>query len=153
MHYRFFSWTLFLCLLANAVVAQVQLEETPISWSTEFRKAYPDLYLSTIELPRPDVERWQREDLQTEQSRFAGPIPVQFSLEQHGQWLNLADGSRLWLCKIRAEEAQGLTVFFENMVLPVGSRLWVRDPDSEQIHGAYSNRNQSTTGRFTCPFV
>lgn len=152
---KLYSWSITLLLLFACyfVKAQVQLDQVPISWTIPFQKAYPAFHLSTLELPAPPVEKWLKEDQSAQNPRFAGPIAVNYNLENAGQWLSLEHGDRLWLCKIKVAEAQALAVFFQNIKLPVGSRLWIRDPDGEQIHGAYSHRNQSEAGLFTCPFV
>ena len=150
-----FSHTLFVLLLLTAtfrLAAQpteggrplgrdVALSSTPLSDKATFTVA------------APDVERLRQEDLSRSGFRFAAPIAVSISPENAGEWTTLPNGDRLWRIRLHAPGAKAIAALYDNFYLPPGARLFMYSPDGSQILGAYTDRNNSKTGRFMTGFI
>lgn len=131
----------------SSVFAQRSIEGTPISFSPK----YADLFANDIEaqqVPALNMGRIKAEDKQNPSNRFAAPVAVDFDMKNNGAWYELEDGGRVWKLKLKANGALGLFIFYKNFYLPNGARLYVYDENKQKILGAYSNLNNSKSGKF-----
>lgn len=77
---------------------------------------------------KPDTDQWQREDNQGYGTRFAAPLLVDFRPAKDGHWTTTASGHQRWQLRLKAQDALGLSVFFDQLNLPAGSRLYLYAP-------------------------
>ncbi|MEY3195120.1 MAG: hypothetical protein RIQ78_1217, partial [Bacteroidota bacterium] len=52
------------------------------------------------------------------QTRFAAPVSADISMENSGTWTALPNGSQLWQCALRSPGGLGITLLFDQFVLP-----------------------------------
>jgi len=126
---------------------QISEGGTPRGLSADFQRA-EDKELKPTRLKRPDLEKARREDESLIGSRFTLPLPVDYSLENAGKWVQLKNGDWLWRLKLKAPKARGLAVLYDRFYLPPGSKLFMYSQDGEQIRGAYTSRNNKRSGKF-----
>lgn len=105
--------------------------------------------LPEVQLPGLDLRKIRKEDESSPVARFAAPIPTDIGLrELEAGWAELANGDRIWQVQIHSEGALALAVFYENLYIPPGARLFMYSPDGTQVAGAYTFRNNTASGRF-----
>jgi hypothetical protein len=104
--------------------------------------------ISPIVLPDLDFEKIKKEDAsKVFDIRFAAPIPCQIALEKDGQWHETAE-KRLWLCKIKSNKAEGLSLLFKHFYLPKGATLSFFSPDKKQNLGIFDEKSNNNEGTF-----
>ncbi len=150
--------TLFLAFvflfLRGALEAQPSSGGIPLSFTEAFRQAHGALPLKMRQAPRLNLKRILREDEQfIGAPRFAAPVAVDYSLENSGEWTELADGGLLWRLKVRSEGALAVAAFYREMYLPPGSKLFLYSEDGKQVLGAYTFHNNRPSGQFMAGFI
>jgi hypothetical protein len=113
--------------------------------------------IEAIDLPVPDLSQIAREDgLAAEQflpHRFSVMIPVDADCSNSGLWTTLADGSRIWRLKLKADGALAMSLYFENYKLTGGVQLFVFDESGNQLKGAYTTINNHASGLFAVELI
>lgn len=140
-----------ICLwIALMVAGGFQLfAQTPLSFSKSFQDTYQPAPLSSEKIPVFDLTQARREDEAFwGQSRFAAPLAVDLGLRNAGQWIELADGGRLWRLQVRSKEALALILLFDRFYLPPGATLHAYGPDRKQVIGPYSRKDNRMKGQF-----
>ena len=119
-------------------LSQVTNQGNPISW-----KVQPD-NLDQVILPDFDLKKIQEEDKERDAKgdsawRFGYEHQVDISLETHGSWTNLSDGSRFWLLNIKSKDAKTMNFIFDEFYLPKGGKLYFYNADQSDLLGAYTH--------------
>jgi lysyl endopeptidase len=79
--------------------------------------------------------------------QFALERRVDLSPESNGAWEEV-EGWRVWRVHLISPGARSLGLIFDRFRLREGVRLMVYDPGQEQVKGAYSARNNKSSGIF-----
>ncbi|MCB0552103.1 MAG: hypothetical protein KDD02_01025 [Phaeodactylibacter sp.] len=125
----------------------------PISFSDTFQERYATQKVESVKTPRLNLKRILQEDADRGGSRFAAPLSVSYSLENSGVWTELEDGSLLWRLEITSEGALAIAALYDDFHLPPGAKLFMYSPDRQQLLGAYTFLNNSSSGRFLTGFI
>lgn len=128
--------------------AQISAGGQPLSFTSDFQAKYELKKLGAVVLPKINFKRIQREDEATNNNRFTVPIPVDYNLENAGEWTELENGDWLWQFKVRSDGALALAILYNDFYLPPGARLYMYSPDHKQVLGAYTFQNNKPTRRF-----
>jgi lysyl endopeptidase len=105
--------------------------------------------ISPIILPELNIEQLKKEDQnQAFDVRFAAPTPCQISLKKNGEWSENDKNERVWTCKIKAQNGEGLSFLYKNFYLPKGARLYVFSADKKQILGPFTDANNNAAQTF-----
>jgi hypothetical protein len=130
-------------------LAQISFGGTPYSFGSEFRQQKANNpSLKAYKLSKIDLAKVLAEDrLKPNSNRFAKAIPVNFNLENAGEWENLANGDRLWRLKIHSESALALRVLFDKFFLPEGGKFFMYSEDKQYILGAFTHQTNPQGGR------
>ena len=132
----------------SSLSAQISESGVPISLQNSTRYLFANQAISEEIVPAFDIEKAKAEDYARGASRFAAPIAVNYSLEENGSWTILPNGDRVWRVQLYAQQAKGLFVYYDDLYLPEGARLFMHSPDGQQIKGAYTHRNNKASGKF-----
>ncbi len=76
--------------------------------------------------------------------RFGYKHLVQYNLQNSGTWHTLADGSRIWRLGLYSKDALTMNLLLENVQLPDGANLYLYNPRSRELRGAYTAANNNT---------
>lgn len=145
MQNRFTILVLFLSISAQAQYSEGGL---PPSFQEAHQASLQGKMPSALALPALDVQQALNEDSHAPgQNRFAAPVTANFDLENAGTWHTLANGDRVWLCALRSPGALGLTLIFNQFVLPPGAKFFAYD-QTERVLGAYTAQSCLPSGRF-----
>ena len=152
MIYRFI---LKILIINTLLWSQVSIDSTPKSFNFDTSVDIP-----TQILPSFDILKFIEEDNEERNSsdmkpyRFANPIPVNFSMETHGIWTILEDGTAVWQLKIESPGAHSLNLIYDSFYLPEGAEFFVYSDDKEMVLGAFTSLNHKPHGGFsTAPVV
>jgi hypothetical protein len=104
-----------------------------------------------IDLPALQLEDI-REDKFNQPTRFAYPFPVDLGFKD-GTWTNLPNGDRVWRISIKAPGAQGMTLLYDRFFLPPGATLHLSNPYTNEILGAFTEKNNNKVKRFATGIV
>ena len=143
---RTFTVLSFLLLIYNISIAQISVKGSPPSFVNEEVSAQN---LESIQLPNVNLRKVRREDEANPGStRFTTPIPVNYSLENAGQWVTLENGDQIWRLKLKSNKALGLMVLYKDFYLPPGAKLFMYNEDRSIVLGAYTSRNNKESRHF-----
>ncbi len=85
--------------------------------------------------------------------RFAHPVAVAVTPSESGSWETLPDGRAMWRMRFASEGALSLNFGFTRFFLPPTAELWVSSPDSVQILGPYTERDNDAHRELWTPVV
>lgn len=70
-----------------------------------------------------------------------------------GTWTTLSNGDKIWRLKFKTEGAMGVSVFFENMVIPQGASVYLYDVDHYSILYPLTSEDNPKSGKYTTDYV
>ncbi len=136
------------CLSFSSVQAQKSAGGVPVGLQPDFRNVLSEQKIEQVNVPKLDMAEVRRQDEARGEARFAAAIDVDYAMGQQGTWTDLPNGDRLWRLKLNAQGAKGIFVMYDDFYMPVGGRMFMYDPAGNQIKGAYTRMNNTSTGRF-----
>ena len=116
---------------------------------------------NSIVLPSPNRVSIDAEDSANDcQScglRYAYPVHVNYTLENSGQWQQLADGGRLWRLKVSIPDALSTNTYYDTFYIPKGCKFFVYSEDTKQSIGAitseFLNSSRANPIRFATALI
>ena len=137
-----------LCLIYQESYSQISTNEKPISFVNTFAKASEQNIPNKV-MPSLDMVSINREDKEDDSNgvppRFGYSHPVNYNLNNSGQWVNLPDGSRLWRLSISCPNALSINLLYDKFWLPNGSKFFVYSYDKKHALGAFTSANNKGT--------
>ncbi len=79
---------------------------------------------------------------------FAKSFDVDIDPTNSGIWKKYGN-QRIWCLGIRSKGAYSLNLIFDKMILPKGGSLFIYTPDHSRVLGAFTSRNEQSSGSFT----
>ena len=125
--------------------AQVTNEGKPLSWKVE-----DQIDVKPHQLPDFNLKaRLQQDSIRdldrSKPYRFGKEFLVDIDIDEDGQWINLSNGSRVWVMNIRSNNAKTMNFIFDEFHLPKGSKLYFYNDQKTDLLGAYtSSQNQDS---------
>lgn len=80
-------------------------------------------------------------------------VPIDVSPTNAGAWSPTPQGGRVWRLRLHSPGAQGLTLFYDDFQLAPGAQLFVYTPEGRHVQGAFTQANNSPSGRFVTGLV
>lgn len=112
--------------------------------------------LPVIEMQPPDVAALRIQDQQQRAAnlpmRMGVNLPIEFKWNE-GTVLSKTPGFITRVFKIRTRGAVGLGLYFSHFHLPVDARLFVYDPQQQQVAGAFTADNNADNDRFAIEVI
>lgn len=95
---------------------------------------------------QPDITALQAEDASTDDQgiapwRFGYNNYTNLNTTNAGSWFDLPNGARLWLLRVKCEQALTVNLTFENTNIPEGNQLFVYNPSKDFILGAFTQEH------------
>ena len=138
-----------LCLfIASYTHAQITTNEPPISSKYEASlKAGLSIekrLSKAISVPIPDMKVIHEEDSINDVyvdklERVAVRIPITYNIKEHGEWMTLPDGGRVWQLTLSAKNAQSTDLTFKKFWLPQNGKFFVHNPITKEAIGAITS--------------
>jgi PKD repeat protein len=143
LYYTFCTFVFF----AFSAFTQISEGGRPISFVQSSNQSLNPV--EAVVLAKPNVSMLLQEDLINDALgkayRVGALIQVNLSPMNSGTWSTLPDGSKIWQLQIKSRDALALGLYFsEEVVLPVGSKLFAFNANRSQVLGAFT----SNTPRF-----
>lgn len=142
---KLFLLPLALVFTTNAM-GQIEYTEEPIS--STFNISSSGFALDFT--PNFDWEKIADEDDMTQKEgkplRVGLSVPVNLNINETGEWTQLPDGRMMWRATLKSEGATSLGLVFDRYDLPLGSKLFIYDPDKKNVVGALGNHNNTSAG-------
>ncbi|MEA1874399.1 MAG: PKD domain-containing protein [Bacteroidota bacterium] len=134
---------LFVLLLnASNLFSQISQGGVPLSFTL---KSDLSSEIDNVFINPPDMEavREFHDYLEKngEMYRVAEPIDVSISMENSGTWDVLEDGTKIWRLRITSEDAEALSLLYDQFYLPEGSQLFIYNENHAQVAGAFTSVN------------
>lgn len=73
-------------------------------------------------------------------------VPVNLNINETGEWTQLPDGRMMWRITLQSYGAGALGVVFDSYELPLGSKLFIYDPEKNDVVGALGHHNNTPAG-------
>ncbi len=132
------------------IQGQINQSETPYSSSEYFQQVITPLH--TIETRAIDVP--DRDQIKSEieagllpANPFAKAIYLDYDWNNSGSWIDLPGGDRLWMLKLKANDAVSLHIICEEFEIPEGAKLFVYNDNN--ILGPFTHLNNQKHRKFT----
>ena len=135
-------------LLALAIKAQPSAGGYPLGLGGKLMGKAP-----IVELPQVSNAELLEQDrlnaLSGEKSlRFGLDFPVDYTLENSGNWQTAANGRLVWRLEVRSTSARNLNFVFDQFWLPAGARFFAYSADGTHILGAFTEANNNRLHNF-----
>lgn len=131
--------------------SQVSVGGSPLSISKDFPLGYWSIpeYVS----PALDMDFVREDDTKREAAGWAPHFGkhqrANLTLDNSGVWNELPDGGRVWLLRIKAEQALGTVLYYDNFHLAEGAKFFVYSSDKAEVLGAFTSNNNHESGYFS----
>lgn len=97
--------------------------------------------LSTMKtLPKVDIKLTEN-DSKRAAYQFGTEIPINYTLNNSGQWQELDNGGRIWALSLYSENAKGITIIYDDFFLPSGAELNLYSKEKDHHLGAFTHQN------------
>ena len=80
-------------------------------------------------------------------------LPVDYSIDNSGNWTTLPDGQRIWQLEIKAPGAFAIMLYYSNFYIPHGAKLFIYNAEKNHVLGAYTSKTNSSGGLFATEFI
>lgn len=131
---------LILSIISNGIFAQTK----DYNYNTPYTHV-SKLSLSDIDhiiVTPPSIELIEFEDKQSEKDgtmyKIGRLLPINYTTENSGTWLDLEDGTILWRLRLSSEGAKASAIHFDYFNLRPDSRLFIYDIDYKTILGPFT---------------
>ena len=136
-------YALLIITLSSPLFAQIQGKG---GLSTSTKLVLNDKVIEQWIYTQPDLAALQAEDASTDDQ---GTAPWRFGYNNYtnlnttnaGSWFDLPNGARLWLLRVKCEQALTVNLTFENTNIPEGNQLFVYNPSKDFILGAFTQEH------------
>jgi len=146
---RTIGFTVLLLLSFNInSFAQISAGGRPVSFQNTYQQYFSNRSAREVLIPDFDYQKALKEDEAAGSARFASPIEVAYSLDEDGEWTNLPNGDRVWRLQLKAKDALGMFVYYDDFYMPQGARFFMYNRDGSEIKGAYTSQNNKDSGKF-----
>jgi PKD repeat protein len=156
--------TIAFCLSWSVTKAQPSIGGTPPSFNrdggtVQNANAQGSQVLQGVSLIAPSINALVAEDVERHKNSISPPrvaviLPVNYTMENSGQWTTLPSGEKIWQLKIKVPSAIALSLLYDNFYLPEGSKLFIYSSNKQHILGAYTCSNNPKNGpQFATEFV
>jgi hypothetical protein len=132
-----------LLLLFACFSAKAQLSHGGKPISIQAVKSVRTTAFEKLTIPSEEIElvkRLQAQESTLKAFRFAYAIPVDYNLQNSGEWFRVGD-YRVWQLRLSSPGALSLNVIFERYHLPEGARLFLFPEDGSDLLGAFTAEN------------
>lgn len=75
-------------------------------------------------------------------------IPSDSNEDNAGEWIDLSNGDRVWQYRFKSEGAKGLSVYFNDLFIPIGATMFFYPADRSYMVGPFTNEDCKANGKF-----
>lgn len=96
-----------------------------------------------IEIQKPNLATIVAQDAVNDSKqayRVGVNITCNFNTSNSGTWSVSEDGVKIWKLKIHSDDAQALGLYYSDVTLPVGSKLFLYNENKAQVIGAFTSQ-------------
>ena len=143
---RILYFVILICsIFPQFVYSQITTNELPISVQRGRSVITSDNSQDVIMLQIPDMAKVYYEDsvnsyIADKIQRCGVKIPVTYNISEHGKWIELDDGGKLWQLSMKAENAKYLDLTFSKFWIPDGGKFFVFNPNTNETIGAITSK-------------
>lgn len=142
-----------LLFFGNLSFAQLSVGGMP---KTFIHKDLSVLLTSIIEVEQPDLSAVLAKDELNENKgeirRFAVVLPVGNDFFKKADYAEV-DKGKIWVLRLRSNNAQALTVFSQNFHIPEGGELFIYNKDKSQVIGGFTSLNNNEYNSFATELI
>jgi hypothetical protein len=106
---------------------------------------------SLIELPAPDLNKLERQDISFNNARFSAPVPLDLAPASAPETYAYENGEWTWSRTFQVPSATGLALFADQLNLPEGGRLLLTNRAGNQ--GPFTQADASSENRLFTDFL
>jgi len=148
--YRYIGLMVCFLFVGQIVNAQATIAGVPHSYDKDLKiiktNKTKDAQVTT---PTIDVVQLLKEDRQNDSIgrpfRFGYPIPVNYDINNSGEWLELDNGDRMWRLTVYCPNAKSISFNYDKIWLPEGSSLYIYNANKRNYIGGFSSKNNNGT--------
>ena len=146
-----------LCMMMLSLFGFAQNERTsiPYSWiqGNNLSIDIPFETVGPIDVGALMQQDFEDQEDKTSPFRFAHSITVSLGTNESGRWIQLPNGSRLWVQGVEGIDAKGLGFILDDIYLPEGSSLHIYDESHEDLLGEFTYKDNAASGQMVLPHI
>ena len=132
--------TLILLIVIHAIAtAQISIKSIPISFKFSLKNAIPSVEIPNILPQLPTINN-------KIPARAGYTLPFYYNLSDNGLWVKV-DNSFVWRLEVVVPEAVAVNLYFNNINLEDGEKLFLYNQQKKLVLGAFTSINN---GMFMC---
>ncbi|MFN3917877.1 MAG: PKD domain-containing protein [Flavobacteriales bacterium] len=131
------------CLLGGSLIFSTSAQLNKGGKPFSFVNQVPASSIDTAAFTPPNLIQASYTDTENDSKgrpyRVGINLPTQLNTQNSGIWQTLYDGSKIWRLSIKSEDALALGLYYDQIWLPKGSKLFIYNKYKNQILGAYTS--------------
>ena len=135
---------LFLMLCFNFVSGQ--------SFQSIYLNSGAEIPLLSFDKPSDIDELLNEEIVKGQIFNFGKFVLCDINSDTKGSWTNVEDG-KVWTLAIQAEEAKGISLYYDNFWIPSGGELYIYNPSQSQKIGPFTSKNNPASGVYATEII
>lgn len=140
-------FTFLFALASCGLFAQISVNKNPLSNRAELSLDIPAIIVSP-----PNLSDLMTEDnhnaLKGKPYRYATFLDCSIDPTKDGVWETIDENVSVWRVRIQSEGALALALNYNAFWIPSNGEFYVYSPDKSKILGAYTNKNNHSSGVF-----
>ncbi len=85
--------------------------------------------------------------------RIGSIIKTNIDLVKEGKWEKVNNNGQICRLAIQSDDATALSLYYDMFNLPEGAKLFIYDPLHRQVRGAFTSKNNSSSGLFATSLI
>lgn len=145
------SFLLILSLFITSIAfGQISQKGSPISLTESFLEVHAEDKIPQEIIPLFNRGKFARAKALHPNFAFeSAAVDTKINLQESGEWMDLADGGRLWRLKITAPGVAGMTLLYDDFFIPADAKFFLYTENETQILGAFTSANNKASGQFS----
>jgi V8-like Glu-specific endopeptidase len=130
-----------------AVSLSANAQETPIGYAMS-EAEIDQLHVVELENLNPAelIREAEEDDKMGKMSMYGRIIDLNVTPENYGVWKALPNGDMIWQLRFRVPSAQAVSVIFNDLYLPEGSKMYLYSADRSYFEGPYDFKENNASG-------
>lgn len=146
---RYLTPFLILICLVMKGSGQISYGGIPASFSSFKHAAFSIPVIDMLPVNNEELLREEKKaSYRLKPYHFAKSFIVDIDPTNSGIWEKIAN-QKIWCVGIRSKGAYSLNLIFDKMIIPKGASLFVYTPDHSKVLGAFTSKNEQSSGYFS----
>ncbi len=119
---------------------------------SNFLDSGSEIALLTFDKPSDVDELINQEVAKGQIFNFGRFVTCDINSDTKGSWTNM-EGGKVWTLAIQADEAKGISLYYDDFWIPSGGELYIYNPSQSQKIGPFTSKNNPPSGVYATEVI